>query len=166
MFKRFGGLMAVCFCVGLVLSGAAFAVSDGMDVNEEQDLLANVNTASVTGEAPKAESPAKIETRDVQKALTHAGYFQGNVDGVMGPKTRKAIRAFQKDNGLKADGKCGPRTWTKLKDHLVEAVKTEDAIAKDLAATTATPAESGVSTLPTSNPKASQSSDLKQKLVS
>lgn len=166
MYKRFGWLMVIGFCVGLVWSGVAFAVSDSVDAKEEQDLLANINTASMTAEAPKTETPAKIETRDIQKALTHAGYFEGNVDGVMGPKTRKAIRAFQKDNGLKADGKCGPRTWAKLKDHLVEAVKTEDAIAKDLAAATTSPAESGASALSTGNPKSSQSGDLKQKLVS
>ena len=36
------------------------------------------------------------------------------VDGVFGPRTRDAIKAFQIDNGLKGDGVVGPMTWKKL----------------------------------------------------
>ena len=32
----------------------------------------------------------------------------------MGPKTRRAIKRFQKRNGLKADGVAGPATLEKL----------------------------------------------------
>jgi Putative peptidoglycan binding domain/D-alanyl-D-alanine carboxypeptidase len=35
-------------------------------------------------------------------------------DGQPGQKTEDAIRAFQSANGLTADGRCGPKTWTKL----------------------------------------------------
>jgi hypothetical protein len=36
------------------------------------------------------------------------------VDGVFGPRTRDAVKAFQIDNGLKGDGIIGPMTWKKL----------------------------------------------------
>jgi peptidoglycan hydrolase-like protein with peptidoglycan-binding domain len=42
------------------------------------------------------------------------GYDLGSVDGLFGPKTEKAVVAFQIDNSLEDDGVCGPKTWAKL----------------------------------------------------
>jgi peptidoglycan hydrolase-like protein with peptidoglycan-binding domain len=36
------------------------------------------------------------------------------VDGQYGPKTKKAVAAFQSACGLEADGICGPKTWAAL----------------------------------------------------
>lgn len=41
----------------------------------------------------------------VQRELAAAGYYKGNVDGVIGRKTRDAIAAYQTATGLEADGK-------------------------------------------------------------
>ena len=60
----------------------------------------------------------EIPSVNIQKALKKAGYYNGAVDGKVGPGTRDAIAAFQKDNGLKADGVCGRGTWAKLKSYL------------------------------------------------
>ena len=40
----------------------------------------------------------------VQTALARRGYYAGQVDGVIGPETRNAIREFQRDNGLQVTG--------------------------------------------------------------
>jgi hypothetical protein len=37
---------------------------------------------------------------DVQEQLQRAGYYDGPIDGILGPMTREAIAAFQADNGL------------------------------------------------------------------
>jgi len=37
---------------------------------------------------------------DVQEQLQRAGYYEGPIDGTLGPMTREAIAAFQADNGL------------------------------------------------------------------
>ena len=52
----------------------------------------------------------------LQAALKNRGYDIGSsgVDGVFGKATEAAVKAFQKDNGLKADGICGPLTWQAL----------------------------------------------------
>jgi len=50
----------------------------------------------------------------IQQTLKAAGYDPGDLDGKMGSKTRKAVRAFQKANGLNPDGKVGPKTWNAL----------------------------------------------------
>jgi peptidoglycan hydrolase-like protein with peptidoglycan-binding domain len=36
------------------------------------------------------------------------------VDGIFGPKTATAVRAFQKDKNLAQDGDVGPKTWSAL----------------------------------------------------
>lgn len=41
---------------------------------------------------------------EVQRRLSRDGYYHGSVDGVMGSRTRYAIRAYQRDHGLRADG--------------------------------------------------------------
>ncbi len=40
----------------------------------------------------------------VQTRLARAGYYRGPIDGVMGPGTRFAIRAYERDHGLRVDG--------------------------------------------------------------
>jgi hypothetical protein len=36
---------------------------------------------------------------ELQRRLQRAGYYHGSVDGIMGPKTRSAIRAYEQDHG-------------------------------------------------------------------
>jgi hypothetical protein len=40
----------------------------------------------------------------VQERLARAGYYRGPIDGVLGPRTRYAIRAYERTHGLPADG--------------------------------------------------------------
>jgi murein L,D-transpeptidase YcbB/YkuD len=70
----------------------------------------------------RTPSGFEIPSVNIQKALKKAGYYNGAIDGKVGPGTRDAIAAFQKDNGFKADGVCGRQTWAKLKSYL-EAIK-------------------------------------------
>jgi hypothetical protein len=39
-------------------------------------------------------------TVEVQQQLARAGYYDGSIDGLLGPMTREAIAAYQADNGL------------------------------------------------------------------
>jgi N-acetylmuramoyl-L-alanine amidase len=51
----------------------------------------------------------------VQARLNNLGYDCGPVDGVNGPRTQAAVKAFQKDHGLEVDGIPGPKTQDALK---------------------------------------------------
>ncbi len=54
------------------------------------------------------------EVKKLQQALNEKGYDVGTADGIFGTKTKNALMAFQRDNGLKADGILGPETRSKL----------------------------------------------------
>ena len=44
--------------------------------------------------------PPDRVTVSVQEQLAQAGYYDGPIDGILGPMTREAIAAYQADNGL------------------------------------------------------------------
>ena len=60
----------------------------------------------------------KPTTKDIQTALKNAGFNPGSFDGKMGPRTRQAIKDFQKSKGLVPDGAVGPKTWASLSKYL------------------------------------------------
>jgi hypothetical protein len=73
-------------------------------------------------ESPKAISSALPEgiegNKQIQLALKNANLYFGEIDGKVGPLTRKAVEEFQKMKGLKVDGKVGPMTWGELQKYL------------------------------------------------
>ena len=50
------------------------------------------------------------EVTRIQQRLAELGYSPGAADGIYGNATAEAVRAFQQDNGLAADGVAGPDT--------------------------------------------------------
>ncbi|MBU4488998.1 MAG: peptidoglycan-binding protein [Candidatus Omnitrophica bacterium] len=52
--------------------------------------------------------------KEAQGYLMNAGFNPGPIDGKMQRDTRKAIKNFQRDNGLKITGFIGTETWKKL----------------------------------------------------
>ena len=77
--------------------------------------------ASAVAETPAPASASSPSIEDIQRALKNASLYTGKIDGDFGPKTKKAIRTFQEQNGLKADGKVGAKTWVKLQTYLNKA---------------------------------------------
>lgn len=54
------------------------------------------------------------DVRAVQEALKLLGYDPGPIDGIFGPRTDAAVRAFQRAKGLGVDGIVGPKTRAAL----------------------------------------------------
>ena len=73
-----------------------------------------VNVTSVTTQPMLRTGSRGDAVRKLQEMLNAKGYTCGNVDGIFGSKTYAAVLAFQKANGLGADGIVGPLTWGKL----------------------------------------------------
>ena len=60
------------------------------------------------------ESMEDPQVQTVQQLLAAKGYEPGEADGIMGEATVGAVRAFQENSGLLADGEVGGDTWSKL----------------------------------------------------
>jgi len=54
--------------------------------------------------------------QDVKRLQQLLGFKGKQADGIFGKGTDKAVRAFQKKQGLKVDGKVGPATWGRLEN--------------------------------------------------
>jgi len=88
----------------------------GAEAEEENPLLTNeLLKQGSTGAAVKA----------AQQALKTLGYLDGAADGIYGPKTVLAVKAFQKANKLSRDGIIGPKTLERL---LAMAEEDQDAL--------------------------------------
>ncbi|MEM6972599.1 MAG: lytic murein transglycosylase [Pseudomonadota bacterium] len=59
---------------------------------------------------------SREETREVQQLLNLRGYDTRGVDGIVGPDTRRAVRAFQSDSGTIPDGYVSTRLLDVLRD--------------------------------------------------
>jgi peptidoglycan hydrolase-like protein with peptidoglycan-binding domain len=57
---------------------------------------------------------AAQDIKKAQEALKNNGHDPGSMDGVMGPQTRQAIKAFQSASGLKETGTLDRETAEKL----------------------------------------------------
>jgi Putative peptidoglycan binding domain len=51
---------------------------------------------------------------DAQTQLAKEGYYGGDIDGVLGPETRRAITSFQSDHGLRVTGNLTQETLSTL----------------------------------------------------
>jgi lytic murein transglycosylase len=58
---------------------------------------------------------ARIERKELQTLLQQRGYQIGNIDGVLGTKTREAIADFQERAGLNRDGRAGQKVLQTLR---------------------------------------------------
>ena len=102
-FQKANGL-GVDGIVGKLTWGKLYGVSPAMPVE----------TTTVVGRPMVSYGSRGDAVRKLQELLNALGYDCGSVDGIFGSKTKAAVLAFQKANGLGADGIVGPLTWAKL----------------------------------------------------
>ena len=116
---------------GIFGSGTASAVkafqracSLGVDGIAGRNTLSKIeeliDTGASQGDPPSSPStpgPTLLKygsrgdsVRDLQGALNALGYDCGTPDGIFGGRTVSAVKAFQRDHGLSADGIAGRRT--------------------------------------------------------
>jgi N-acetylmuramoyl-L-alanine amidase len=69
---------------------------------------------TVTANARIVKGNTEQNVRLVQERLAELGFYKTKVDGVFGPKSTAAVKAFQKSRGLIADGVVGAKTEAAL----------------------------------------------------
>jgi murein L,D-transpeptidase YcbB/YkuD len=117
--------------------------SQNTDMTNSVPVVVENSSAATTDVAEPAMAPAAADVtvagkptpKEIQQALKNAGIYDGKVDGNIGPKTKKAIEAFQSQNGLKADGKVGRKTWKALSAYLNKSTEVANPSADSQAVT-------------------------------
>ena len=102
--------------------------------------------ASSVGTSLK-EGSTGSDVKSLQSRLKTLGYYSGSADGIFGPGTTTAVKAFQRANGLEADGKAGGNTLLKLYSSSAKAAASSAVVTKKPTSTpyrTATPLPTGV----------------------
>lgn len=99
MKKRNRIMFAVLLLFAVILVGCIVSV-DNVNNNNNITSISQVATTS--------------QNKQIQQKLKDLGYYFGSVDGIYGNVTRNAVVAFQKANGLTADGVAGPKTIAAL----------------------------------------------------
>ena len=72
------------------------------------------------GASTLREGSRSDAVRILQENLALLDYYEGNVTGSYGRLTKEAVRRFQRDNDLSADGVAGPRTFERLNTLLTD----------------------------------------------
>ena len=105
----------------------AQARADGFtpeDVQDEIDLILSKypmrNIVVIAEKMPtikKGDASSSVWT--LQTMLKNMGYYTGALDGLFGPATENALKAFQQNinkvyRTMEVDGICGPKVWSRL----------------------------------------------------
>ncbi len=99
------GALTFALAASTVAGGTAYAVLHAGDAEQ---------AVTVTEAAVLRQGSRGGEVKEVQRRLKQWGYYSGAVDGIFGSATKKAVVAFQKKNGLTADGIVGKATYKAL----------------------------------------------------
>ena len=116
---------------GALLTGLALTGLGGVAAAQDGIVAGGASPTTPGGEAASTTAPT-VDVRALQRRLGVP------VDGVMGSRTRRAIKRFQRRHGLVPDGVVGPRTRRALGLPAVRRA-TRPAAAAPAAETTAAP---------------------------
>ncbi|MGD9536081.1 MAG: peptidoglycan-binding protein [Alphaproteobacteria bacterium] len=87
---------------GMILAGLGLALAAGLPAGDAAHAAEPLPIETPVEEMPPQMARAYII--DLQEELAAHGYTPGQVDGVLGSRTRQAIRQYQKDAGLLVNG--------------------------------------------------------------
>lgn len=105
--KKFFVILTVCLCL---IVGVSYLVT----------------SVVLTPDSSVTYTATTSQNKVIQQRLKNWGYYTGAVDGILGPKSISAIKKFQKNNGLVADGIVGPKTAAKIGISLNSSTQTNN----------------------------------------
>ena len=115
-------ILGTASVLALGIGGAA--LDFGADADDVPNAIENMpSTPEIPQHWINAANLSKDDIRWAQVELHYMGLYDGSLDGVMGPETKRALAAFQKSNGL-------GRTAT-LDQQTADALSATPALARD-----------------------------------
>ena len=108
-----GGVAAALTAAMLAAGGVALASDPAMPGMEHET---NVEKQSGTEKkSPSSSLSLKGEdARKLQESLKEQGFYEGKIDGIIGPITEEALTKFQESKGFAATGKLDAQTASAL----------------------------------------------------
>jgi len=115
--------MTAALAAGVLIAGSAFAqatTSPGTNnpATSSGSAMSHQTTMSSETHGSSAMSPhnfSQDQIKSVQGKLQQDGYYkEGKVDGTWGPETHQALRKFQQDHKLNANGELDQQTLAAL----------------------------------------------------
>jgi murein DD-endopeptidase MepM/ murein hydrolase activator NlpD len=92
-------------------------MSEGMNVSPVRRTVALILcmlAAGVLAAPAPASARGSANTAALQVALKALHHYSGGIDGMNGPRTKRAVRHYQRSHRIPVDGVAGPRTLRKL----------------------------------------------------
>jgi osmotically inducible lipoprotein OsmB len=118
----FGWLVGGNPLIGALVGGAGGAAVGALTSKDKDKDSSDHAVAHKSNSADAAQAGAEASqlTKSVQSGLTQLGYDPGPADGMLGPKTRAAIREYEGRNKLPVDGQVTQDLWLRIKGDLKE----------------------------------------------
>jgi peptidoglycan hydrolase-like protein with peptidoglycan-binding domain len=98
IFNKSGRILLFIVIVTSLLSGC---LVDNENLETEERFK---KTSGQSAVAEKRQVRGNDEVESIQNVLNNLGYDAGPADGIMGPKTRQAIKMYQQDHDLPVTG--------------------------------------------------------------
>ena len=102
---------------------------DEEESKKEQD-PEDTNDVTVGGYTTLKWGATGPDVKKLQQALKNRGYYSGKIDSTFGSGVYAAVKAFQKQYGLKVDGVAGPATQILLYGSTESSVNTSTSLKK------------------------------------
>ena len=92
-------------------------VSDSEQATPRQPAAGDDTQSAQSERTSSEDAPADRQqlTEEIQRDLKALGYEPGPIDGIYGPKTKRAIEAFERDMGMKPKGDATVEIWQRLR---------------------------------------------------
>jgi hypothetical protein len=89
-----------------------------LESSRENERTQTLEKTSVKEPVSRSTGVNRENAKSAQEALKAKGFYDGAVDGVVGPKTRRAVSEYQKSEGLEVTGRLDSPTAERLGVHL------------------------------------------------